>query len=215
MSSSKHGKAKGEGPSISSVKQEKAKGSEKPASEPEKQSRELGKEAGGPEKNSGRFNLSENAKWLIIGVILVALIFLALPFFSAEREVSKQEFEKTLSSAQKIALVFDVRGAPSAAARQKIFQCGTDLAGSPALVAGKDLEIVSYEGDRCIFSFGEKMLNYTLAQCENEKLAGRVRLEIAYGNNYTKFYSDRAKLYLNENYTGSCVALAVSANASA
>jgi len=153
--------------------------------------------------------LTGNYKWLILLVILILAIFLALPFFTAEKGINKSEFEQILSSKQEIAIVMDIRQAPAGtSARQKIFQCGADLAGSTALV-GKDMRIVSFEGDRCIFLQGTEVANISIAQCEKDTLAGRVRLEVAYGNNTTLFYPGRAKIFLNENYAGPCAALEV------
>lgn len=139
--------------------------------------------------------------FLIASALVLSLLFCGCAQQQCKADtsvnVSKADFENTLSSADRVTIIMDLRGAPSAA-RDKILQCGVDLAGSQGLV-GKNLTILAFDGDKCIGS----PINGSICDCYS-KTQGSTVLQAQYGAEQPEFYNNTLVIGINENSSTGC-----------
>ncbi|GEM_PF-5011245 len=134
--------------------------------------------------------------------IILAMLLLAggMAYFALmqERPVDQSVFLSNLASAKEVAIVMDLRAANSPLAREKIMQCGVDLAGSEGL-ADKNISAYALEPDKCTSSKGER----PVSECENE-FSSKVRFVLMKGDNNSTFFEKKLLITLNESWGSEC-----------
>jgi hypothetical protein len=141
--------------------------------------------------------LNSTQQYAVVLVVLLLAAVFAYFALNQERPADRSVFLSNLASADEVAIVMDLRGATSQQ-RDRIMQCGVDLAGSEGLAA-KNVSAYALEDDKCTSSKGER----AVSECEAE-FTGKVRFVLTKGDNNSTFYEKRLLITMNESWNSTC-----------
>lgn len=122
--------------------------------------------------------LALNQKLALIAAAALIAIVLAIPLFTAappmqpEVQVTSQVFGNALVAAPTIGIFMDARGVDDASQKQKLFQCGADLASGmagSAVLGAKSRIVAACDDQMCILSYQAE--NRTLNATPSEVLS--------------------------------------------
>jgi len=155
--------------------------------------------------NAGRPFLSERGKVLLFAALtLVALLLAAYIIFFPllqDKAADGSEFYTRLQSADKVGILYDVRGAQGEQA-SAIYQCGVDMIGKGRF-AGKSLEIIACEDNGClsIATDVNGTNNLTFGEAKS-KMSSMPYISISPGAPSYKFFERHMEISIGENVTG-------------
>ena len=129
-----------------------------------------------------------------IGVLFISItVGLFIFVFTQEKLVDPKVFMSKLQLSRTIYLISDIRQTDDPY-RHNVQQCMVDFAGSSGL-AGKDINIFSYDGDKCFSSSGTR----DISACEGEARNGPT-IYLVKGNGSTQFYQTRMVVSIGQEY---------------
>ncbi len=161
--------------------------------------------------------LSLNQKIALVAAAAIIALVLAVPLFTQgnpmppipSTPVTSQEFMGRLAYAPSVGIFMDARGVTNATQRQKLFQCGADLAsslaGSPVL-AEKERIVAACDDSSCLLSnqSSNKTINTSASQILLE-MSRITYIHIKGGvQGAPSFYSNRMEFPITSAATGSC-----------
>lgn len=172
-------------------------------------------------KNELPSALSAGQKMALIGAAAIIAIVLGMAFFTPAKPIpispsvpsaqpaSADNFSSALYSSNSIGIFMDLRGSQDGQLRQKILQCGADIAGNIAGArpfGSKELVIAACDEGACILSFSKAndTKNSTQADVDSE-LAKTVYFHILGGESKEpSFYTNRVDMTISPLSNTSC-----------
>jgi hypothetical protein len=140
-----------------------------------------------------------------VALLAVFVIILAWHFLGASATtfvpgpgVDANTFKDTFTTASRVLIVMDVRGAANDSVSHNVLQCGVDFSGSSGM-GGKNVTHMSLSKDGCVADDGDHTVEYCISQ-----LKDGVVIYVQPGAS-SSYYSDALVVGVGAQYAvGSC-----------
>lgn len=153
--------------------------------------------------------LTQQQKIALIGAAAIIAIVLGVAILSqpppGETPITPEEFSKTIYYAPSYGIFIDLRGTSDTALRQKLQQCGVNLAGS-TLLARKSLTIASCDDKSCVSTTvgSNSTTNSTPAQILSSLSSGVYFHVRGAQSDSSTFYKSRVEILMSPSSNFSC-----------